>query len=470
MPTTTEEFNKWLDVPYEDGHIEFKEAKNQYPTEKIMCYCVGIANEGGGKFILGITNTIPRKIVGTQAFTNVQDIQSKIFQTLEFRVDVEELNHPEGRVIIFHIPSRPKGVPYHYNGKHFMRVGEELHVMSTDRLREIFSEGKPDWFSEIALANVGETDIYELLDIEIYFKLTKQPLPLEESVLERFEQERLIVRNKKGNFSITNLGAILFAKKLKHFPDLERKAIRLIVYDGKDKTAPTKTDNVGLRGYVVGFEPLINFISSFLPKNEVIGKAFRETVQMYPDIAIRELVANAIIHQDYTETGTSVIVEVYNDRIEITNPGLPFIPLERFIDEFQSRNERLAALMRRLRICEEKGSGIDKVISSVEAFQLPAPDFRAGERRTNIILFGHKEFEDMESQDKIRACYQHCVLKWVMEQRMTNQSLRERFKLSESKADLVSRIIHDAVEANLIKSANPESTSRRYTQYIPHWA
>jgi ATP-dependent DNA helicase RecG len=342
--------------------------------------------------------------------------------------------------------------------------------MSPDRLREIFAEGKPDWFSEIAIANVKESQILTLLDWGTYFLLTKQPLLSDQGIIELFERERLIVKNNENEYSITNLGAILFAKEINYFPNLSRKAIRVIVYEGKNKAARTKKDTVGTKGYAVGFEGLINFISSYLPKNEVIGKAFRETVQMYPDIAIRELVANAIIHQDYTEGGTSIIIEIYHDRIEISNPGIPFIAVERFIDEFQSRNEHLASLMRRMRICEEKGSGIDKVIGSVEAYQLPAPDFRAGERRTTVILFGHKEIEDMENNDKVRACYQHCVLKWVMEERMTNQSLRERFKLPEAKSDLISRIIHDATEANLVKLSNPDSTSRRYAQYVPFWA
>lgn len=191
---------------------------------------------------------------------------------------------------------------------------------------------------------------------------------------------------------------------------------------------------------------------------------------MFPDIAIRELVANALIHQDFRETGTSVVVEVYSDRIEISSPGKPFIPPERFIDEYQSRNERLADLMRRVGICEEKGSGIDKVVHSAEVYQLPAPDIRVGERRTTVVLFAHKLFQDMDRSDRIRACYQHCSLRYVMNERMSNQTLRERFKLPEDKSETVSRIIRETTEAGLVKLDNPEIASRRYARYIPFWA
>ena len=208
--------------------------------------------------------------------------------------------------------------------------------------------------------------------------------------------------------------------------------------------------------------------------NRFIAATDREILQdagkVTAEIAVRELVANALIHQDFNESGTSVMVELYDDRMEISNPGQPFISPDRFIDEYQSRNERLADLMRRLGICEEKGSGVDKVIQAAEAFQLPAPDFRVGEKRTSVVLFGHKDFENMDRNDRIRATYQHCCLRYVMNEKMTNQSLRERFRLSEKKTESASRAIRDAVEAGKIKLADPEQTSLRYRNYVPFWA
>jgi ATP-dependent DNA helicase RecG len=127
-------------------------------------------------------------------------------------------------------------------------------------------------------------------------------------------------------------------------------------------------------------------------------------------------------------------------------------------------------MMRRFGICEEKGSGIDQVIYSAEVFQLPAPDFRVGERRTTAVLFGHQKFEDMNSDDRVRACYQHCCLRYVMNQKMTNQSLRDRFKLSGSKAESVSRIIQAALERQRIKLDDPNNKSKRYAKYVPFWA
>jgi ATP-dependent DNA helicase RecG len=458
-----------MSTPRENERLEFKEGRTTYDPSKAMRYCVALANEGGGKFVLGVTDKPPRQVVGTQAFRNAAEFQRQILDKLGFRVDIEELTHPSGRIVVFHIPSRPSGTAYHHDGAYFMRSGEALVAMSEDQLRKIFNEDKPDFLVGTALDNVTADDVVRLLDTQSYFDLINYPYPPDRAgVLSRFESEKLIV-NHDGLYGITNLGAVLFAKNLPDFPTVWRKAPRVVVYDGFGKLF-TKIDQIGVKGYAVGFENLIDFIAGQTKKNEVVGKALRTDVKMFTDIAIRELIANALIHQDFEETGSSVMVEVYDDRLEISNPGKPTIPPTRFIDEYKSRNEKLADLMRRLRICEEKGSGIDKVVNSAEVFQLKAPDFRVGEVRTTVVLFAHQEFDDMEAEDRIRACYQHCCLRYVMNQKMTNQSLRERFKLPQEKAESASRIIQATLAKNLIKLDDTSNTSKSYAKYIPFWA
>ncbi len=455
--------------PRENEHLEFKEAKTRYDAEKAMKYCVAIANEGGGKLILGISDKPPREVVGSRAFPDPGELQSQILDKLRFRVDIEELAHPRGRVVIFHIPARTAGTAYHFDGAYLMRSGENLVPMSEDQLRKVFAEGKPDFLAGMALDDITPDDIVRLLDTQSYFDLLKLPYPPQrEGVLDRFERERLITKHD-GLYGITNIGAILFAKNLLNFPTVWRKAPRVVVYEGSGKLL-TRLDQTGSKGYAVGFEGLLDFINGQIQKNEVIGRALRAEVKMFPEIAIRELMANALIHQDFEEGGSSVMVEVYDDRLEISNPGKPAIPPTRFIDEYQSRNERLADMMRRFGICEEKGSGIDKVVYSAEVYQLKAPDFRVGEVRTTVVLFAHQEFEDMEAEDRVRACYQHCCLRYVMNKKMSNQSLRDRFKLPASKAENVSRIIQATLSRDLIKLDDLSNTSKRYARYIPFWA
>jgi predicted HTH transcriptional regulator len=393
----------------------------------------------------------------------------KLFQAVGFRVDIEEVTHPDGRVLVFHVPSRPRGTAYHLDGKYLMRSGEALVPMSEDQLRRIFAEGEPDWLEEHSKTGLDAQHVIELLDTQTYFELLKLPYPTERAgVIDRLLRERLI-DEADGDYAIRKLGALLLAKRLDDFPDLSRKAPRVVVYTGTSKLE-TRIDQTGTKGYAVGFQGLVRFVMDQLPQNEVIEDALRKEVKLVPEVAIRELVANALIHQDLAMGGASVMVEIYSNRVEISNPGEPVVPVERFIDGYQSRNERLADLMRRMGICEEKSSGIDRVVKVAEVYQLPAPDFRAGHHRTVVTIYGPRPFEDMDREDRIRACYQHCALKWVMSERMTNQSLRERFDLPESKSAIASQVIAATIETGLIKPDEKVGGSRKFARYLPFWA
>jgi predicted HTH transcriptional regulator len=469
MITTPEQINRWRQVRSESQRLEFKEAKTQFDSHKLYEYCIALANEGGGFLLLGISDKPPRLVVGTQAFNDPIAMAQKLFQAVGFRVEIEEVAHPDGRVLVFHIPSRPRGTAYHFEGKYLMRTGEALMPMSEDQLRKIFAEGEPDWLEEPTKSGLDAQQVIELLDTQTFFELLKLPYPTEQTgVIDRLLGERLLDETN-GNYAIRRMGALLLAKRLDDFPDIARKAPRVVVYVDTSKL-DTKLDQTGTKGYAVGFQGLVRFIMNQLPQNEVIEDALRKEVKLVPEVVIRELVANALIHQDLRITGSSVMVEIYANRIEISNPGEPIVPVERFIDGYQSRNERLADLMRRMGICEEKSSGIDRVIQAAELYQLPAPDFRVNHQRTVAMLFGLKPLDDMDREDRIRACYQHCALKWVMSERMTNQSLRERFHLPESKSAIISQIIAATIEAEKIRPDEKVGASRKYARYLPFWA
>ncbi len=271
-----------------------------------------------------------------------------------------------------------------------------------------------------------------------------------------------------SKYAITNLGALLFAKELKDFESVERKSVRVIVYKGTNKVE-TEREQIGAKGYALGFEGLVTWINGQLPANEEIGKALRTESRMYPEIAIRELVGNLLIHQDLNSKGFPMI-EIFKDRIEFTNPGEPIVNPDRFIDAYNSRNDKLADLMRRMGFCEEKGSGMDKVFFYNELYQLPPISVLVVEHKTRVTIYSYKALNDLDKKEKIRACYQHACLKYVSNDKMTNQSLRDRFKIEDQNAAIASRIIKDALEEGVVKLEDPESKSRKYAKYIPYWA
>lgn len=363
------------------------------------------------------------------------------------------------------------GRPAKFKNHAYIRIGSYKKSLSDypDKERKIWQKSAATCFeTTLATELVTSKEVLELLEWDSLFKLLNLPVPTSKTrVIQKLVEEKFIVDNIEtpDKYYITNLGAILLAKDLHKFNHLSRKAIRVIVYKGKNKLNTVK-EQMGSRGYAVGFEGLINYINALIPSNEEIGKVFRKEVKLYPEIAIRELVANALIHQDFSITGSGPMIELYEDRIEISNPGKPLIDPLRFIDYApRSRNEKLAYFMRRANICEERGSGIDKVIDSTEFYQLPAPNFISEGSFMKVIVYAKKTLRQMTREDKIRACYQHCCLKYVSNDVMTNQTLRQRFNVEEKNYPMISRIITDTVNEKLIKSLEPRSK-----KYIPFWA
>jgi predicted HTH transcriptional regulator len=341
--------------------------------------------------------------------------------------------------------------------------------MTEDQLRKIFAEGEPSWLEGYAATDLKVEDVSNLLLLESYFKLSALPRPSDlAAAIDRLRIDGL-VHESGGKYSIPRSSALMLATDMDAFPELERKKTRVVVYNGTSKLN-TKLERTAVRGYAVGFQGLVKFIGEQLPQNEVIENAVRKETKLVPESVIRELIANAHIHQDFEIPGTSVMIEIYSDRVEISNPGVPKIPTDRFIDGCQSRNERFAMMMRKLKICEEKGSGIDRVVEAAEILQLPAPDFRTGFQSTTTVIYGPRDFDEMGRDDRVRACYQHCVLRYVMSKQMTNQSLRERFNLPENKSSIVSQIIAFAAESGFIKPDGKAGGSRKFARYIPIWA
>lgn len=468
MPMTPAELDQLIQRP-EGPNLEFKAARKQFDSKTLSEYCVAFANERGGQLVLGVSDEKPRRVVGTNAFPNPSRTESKIFSDLHFRVKVDAVLHSKGRVVVFTIPSRPDGTPLEFGGRFLMRSGSSLVSMSSDRIKEIINENRPKWLEEDSQTNLTSRRIGDLLDIQAYFHLRNYPLSeTHDEAINRLMMDGIIMKNGNG-YTIPRLSALVLAKDLGNFPELKHKIPRVTVYDGTNKSSIRSTREFDM-GYAVGFESMVEFIMSQLPQNEVIESALREEVKLVPGVVIREFLANALIHQDLSLSGRPVRVEVYENRVEISNLGAPIVPLDRFIDEDKSRNEGLAHLMRRLRICEQQGSGIDRAIQAIEFYQLPAPQFREGHHSTSVIIYGLMGFEEMNHKDRINACYQHCALKCVMGEPMNNQSLRERFGLQKSEATKVSQVITATIREGRIKQDPTAGPSRKYARYLPSWA
>jgi predicted HTH transcriptional regulator len=469
-------------LPHETEWAEFK-VDNDDP-QAIGEYISALANSAAlagktrGYLLWGVRDS-DHALVGTRfepktAKRGNEELESWLLRLLNPRIDFRffEALVADKRVVLLEI-DRASHHPVTFRGVEYIRVGS-----NRKKLKEYPEKERALWrifdrqpFEEgVADERLSDAAVLQKLDYPAYFDLMQAPLPDgRAAILDALIREGLVRLGDAGGYNITNLGAVLFARRLDDFPSLRRKALRVIQYRGRGRTE-TLREQVGGKGYGNGFEGLLSFINGLVPANEVVGQALRRDVPMFPPLAVRELVANALIHQDFSATGTGPMVELFEDRVEITNPGEPLVATERFLDSPPtSRNEALASLMRRLGICEERGSGIDKVVAQVELYQLPGPLFEVPPNFTRVVLFSYRALSDMGKEDRVWACYLHACLKYVQRDYLTNTSLRERLGIEEHNRAVASRVIRDAVAAGLIAPHDP-GAGPKYMKYVPAWA
>lgn len=466
----------------ENSLTEFKQNNNDHKLIAKLCSALSNAARADQRecaYILWGIHDNDHQVVGTVFDPDTEKVGKQIFllwlaQRLNPSIafSFRTVNHPDGRVVILEIPAATN-VPIASDGIAYIRIGSTTPKLSDypDRFKKLIDNLRQfSWEKGAAKTFLEEDTVLNLLDYPAYFKLTNQSLPdNRKGIFERLEADQLLIQDAGGRWNITNLGAILFANDLEQFDRaIARKAVRFVAYEGNNKASNVTHRKDVKKGYATGFSGLVNYINNLLPQNEHIGTAFRKSQPLYPEIAIRELVANALIHQDMTISGTGPQIELFNDRLEITNPGQPLVQTERMIDlPPRSRNEALASLMRRMNLCEEQGSGLDKVIINVEIFQLPPPKLQAAHNTMQVILYAPRSFADMTVDERARACYQHAVIKYLSGERMKNATLCERFGIASKNAAQASGVIKTAQNRKLIQIADPEHPR---AGYIPWWA
>jgi len=469
-------------LPQETEWVEFKE--NDAEPENIGEYLSALANSAalaGKAFaykVWGIRDS-DHAIVGT-SFSPLakkvgnEELENWLLRSLIPKIHfyfftVEVDGHP---LVILEI-ERAFRQPVQFKGREFVRVGSYKKPLKDfpEKERGLWRLFDTIPFeSGMACEQQLDDAVLKLLDYPAYFDLLERPLPENRSgILLALTEDKLIAPCPAGGWNITNLGAIMFAKRLEDFALLKRKAMRVIQYKGATRTDGGK-EQTGNKGYACGFEGLIGYVNGLLPSNEIIGPALRPDVPMYPELAGRERVAHALMQQDFFLTGAGPMVEIFADRIESTNPGVPLVATNRFVDTPpRSRNEALASLMRRIGICEERGSGWDKVVSQSEDYQLPAPLAEATDDHTRVVLFAYRALNKMDKEDRIRALYLHACLRYVNRQDMNNTSVRERFGIEPKNSAAASRLIKESVAAGAVVPYDAEAAPK-LMRYLPFWA
>jgi predicted HTH transcriptional regulator len=470
-----------LEEPAECTWLEFKH--NNSNVDEIgrcvsACANAAILAERDRAFIVwGIENRTKRRIGTTVRLGELkkggENFQNWISRVVEPHLMMEFLDFDErGKTFAILVMEPTYDRPVKFGGTEYVRIGENVRKLSEFQEHERalwLATGRRKFESAVALPHQSREQVLEKLNTAIYYRLSgKEPPKNSDEMLRQFSASEFIRPDMEGGYDITNLGAVLFANDITNFPSIAKKSVRVIHYIGMDKQKSTG-EREGKKGYAIGFQGMIKFIADRLPKEEEYIEGVRKTVSAYSTTAIREVLANALIHQDFTISGAGPVVEIYKDRVEIINPGNSLIEVDRIIDERRSRNEKLASAMRDLGICEERGGGIDKAIIEIEDMSLPAPEFYHSENSMRVVLFGPKRFAQLSKGDKVWSCYCHCVVRWLRHDYMSNTSLRERFSLADEEYQAVSAVISAARKGGRIVEAEA-GQGKRNARYIPYWA
>lgn len=434
---------------------------------------------GGGYMVFGIApDATPAGLTDAQANDIIGKLANLGRAALEPMVQLDhECETYEGvRLLFVYIPEA-SSKPVHVRGKgvedSFIRSGGTTRKASRQEVATMMmTSHSPTWEELNASPLLSDLEIPTMLDLAPIFKMLGRPvLDTRDSLMLWLSEQKYVHRVPAGGGYITNLGAISAARPIDGFPTLSRKAIRVIHYKGTDKSV-TVDEMVGKLGYAIGFQGLVEYVNRRLPTSEVIEMALRTKKPVYPEIALREVIANALIHQDFSIGGSGPTIEIFSDRIEVVNPGrlLPTKQVDRLIGTHgESRNEKLARAFRNYGICEERGSGLYKAARECELYGLPPIELINGENYFRVIIYSPRSFAQMTAKERLAACYQHAQLKYLSSQTMTNKSLRERLMMPEKQRSMVSVLIQEAIEAGLIKPADPDNRSLKFTEYLPYW-
>lgn len=398
----------------ESRQLEFKRATTQFDSTKLMRYCCALSCEGGGKMVFGVSDD--KQVVGTQAFADPAKTEHDIHNRIGLRCTFETLQADGKRVLILHIPRSVVGHPTSYEGRYWMRSGESLAPMSPERLRELLNEGAPSYLDENEPGTHSWDEIKLLPAVERYYELIGSRMPGEETQIRDFLRMHFVERTAfdASLFYIHRLGAITLARSLNDFPDVEHHTIRVMRLRGTSITDMV-FDRTYSKGYAVVFDDVIDQINALLPVNEDFADGLRDEHRDFSLVAVREIVVNACVHQDFMEHG-----------------------------------------------------GIDRALENIEKQQTDAPEFIVKTRSTTVELRKGR-FEDMGMKERVNAAYLHCCLQTAKGGFLTNSSLRERFGLSKAKTAVTSQVIAAAVDAGLIFLDPATKGSRRTARYLPFY-
>ncbi len=374
----------------EDEHLEFKEARNNFHFETLVDYCAALANEGGGRMILGVTDRRPRRVVGSAVFPNLVQTRAAITERLRLRIDAFEIAHPNGRVVVLEIPSRPIGVPIQYRGAYKMRRGDQLTDMTPDLLKRIFDEARPDFSAEACSgASLSDLDPVAIQRLrEMWHRKSGNGALLHMPDDQLLDDAELIVDG-----GVTYAALVLLGTRQALGRYLGQAEV-IFEYRSSEASLPAQDRAEYRQGFFLYVDDLWSRINLRNDRQSYQLELVRLEVQTFNEVAVRELLLNAVGHRDYRRP-ESIFVRQFPRKLEIVSPGgfLPGITPENILWKQAPRNRRIAEVFAKCGLVERSGQGMNRIFETAIKESKPWPDF-LGTDEHQVLVTLHGEVQD----------------------------------------------------------------------------
>lgn len=385
VPTTREQLQRWIEEP-EGSSFEFKEAKKSFHFEKLVDYCVALANEGGGKIIFGVTDRRPRRIVGTAAFAEPGRAEAGLHDRLSHRIRLEEIHVDEGRVLVAHVPGRLPGTAWQIGGRFLKRAGDDLAALTDTELRAFFAETGPD-FSEELCSGASPGDLSpQAISIfrDRWARKTRDKRKRVWTDIETLRNAELAVDGR-----LTYAALILFGTRAALGRWLAQAEL-VFEYRSSEVSGPAADREEYREGFFLWQDAVWRRINLRNDRQSYQDGLFRMDLPTFDEVPVREALLNAVTHRDY-RLGGSVFVRQYTHRLEVVSPGgLPAgITPSNILDQQNPRNRRLAETLARCGLIERSGQGMNLMVESAVRQGKPLPSFSGtSEHEVRLTLEG----------------------------------------------------------------------------------
>lgn len=470
-------------LPSETEWVEFKE--NNASPKEIAEYISALSNaatlcERPRAYLVWGVDDSTHQIVGTtfdyrKEKRGNQELEVWLLQMVNPKIDFRfyETTINDNAVVILEIPAATSE-PTRVGSTAYVRMGTSKKpiVNFPDKEARLWRllDATPQEL-RIAKGDLTEDEVTGLLDYPAYYRALGLPIPSSMAkIFDDLSNEHFLRPNDAGGWDITNLGALVLALDLRRFDTLARRAVRVIQYRGKGRMNGLQERSF-VRGYLVSHEEVVQYVMAIVPQEEILVGAMRRKTTSFPEVAVRELVANLLVHQDLSERGATLMIEIFEGRIEFTNPGTPLVPIDRMLDMApRARNDAMASFLHKCGICEERGSGWDKIVGATCEAGLPAPRvIDQGGVFTRVTLYSKVPINQMGKQERIWTCYMLACLVCVNSDAIANADVRRVFGLTDAQRSLAGRILGDTLSAGLIRLVDSQAAPR-VRKYIPFWA